>query len=95
LGKGILSIVDQLFWNLPFASPTQSHAVRKKAGISEEDWETKWKEMMSDHDLPQAREELASGWKVYLMGADALVQAGAVHPKPVSLLSEVVDDSDD
>ena len=41
LGKGILTLVDHLFWNLPFCSVKQSHAVRKKAGVSEEEWSTK------------------------------------------------------
>ena len=34
LGKGILTLVDHLFWNLPFCSVKQSQAVRrKKAGV--------------------------------------------------------------
>ena len=34
LGKGILALVDHLFWNLPssFCSVKKSRAVRKKAG---------------------------------------------------------------
>jgi len=66
LGKGILTLVDHLFWNLPFCSVKQSHAVRKKAGVSEEEWSTKWEEIVAEHDLPCAREQLASGWKEYL-----------------------------
>ena len=44
LGKGIL---DHLFWNLPFCSVKQSQAVRKKAGVTEEEWSTKWEEIVS------------------------------------------------
>ena len=32
LGMGIRTLVDHLFWNLPFCSVKQSHAVHKKAG---------------------------------------------------------------
>ena len=42
LGKGILTLVDHLFWNLPFCSVKQSQAVRKKAGVTEEERSTKW-----------------------------------------------------
>ena len=59
--KGILTQVDHLFWNLPFCSVKQSQAVRKKAGVTEEEWSTKWKEIVAEHDLPDAREQLASG----------------------------------
>ena len=65
LGKGILTLVDHLFWNLPFCSVKQSQVVRKKAasGVTEEEWSTKWEEFVAEHDLPGAREQLASGWK--------------------------------
>ena len=66
LGKGILTLVDHLFWNLPFCNVKQSHAVRKKAGVTEEEWSTKWEEIVAEHNLPGAREQLASGWKKYL-----------------------------
>ena len=32
LGKGILALVDHLFWNLPFCSVKKSRAVRKPNG---------------------------------------------------------------
>ena len=63
LGKGILTLVDHLFWNLPFCSVKQSQAVRKKAGVTEEERSTKWEEIVAENDLPGAREQLASGWK--------------------------------
>ena len=54
LGKGILTLVDHLFWNLPspFCSVKQSQAVRKKAGVTEEERSTKWEEIVAEHDLP-------------------------------------------
>ena len=44
-GKGILTLVDHL-------SVKQSQAVRKKAGVTEEEWSTKWEEIVAKHDLP-------------------------------------------
>ena len=81
LGKGILTLVDHLFWNLPFCSVKQSQAVRKKAGVTEEERSTKWEEIVAEHDLPGAREQLASGWKEYLgkRAREAARGAGAVR----------------
>ena len=93
LGKGILTLVDHLFWNLPFCSVKQwSQAVRKKAGVTEEERSTKWEEIVAEHDLPGAREQLASGWKEYLgkRAGEAARGAGAVRP---ACLSTVVLDT--
>ena len=92
LGKGILTLVYHLFWNLPFCRVKQSHAVRKKASVSEEEWSTKWEEIVVEHDLPGAREQLASGWKEYLgkRAGEAARGAGAVRP---ACLSTVVLDT--
>ena len=50
LGKGILTLVDHLFWNLPFCSVKQSQAVRKKANVTEdsEEWSTKWEQIVAE-----------------------------------------------
>jgi len=77
-------LVDHLFWNLPFCSVKQSQAVRKKAGVTEEEWSTKcqWEEIVAEHDLPGAHEQLASGWKDYLgmRAGEAAGGAGTVWP---------------
>ena len=92
LGKGLLTLVDHVFWNLPFANLKQSHTVRKKANVTEKEWADKWEEIVAEHDLPGAREQLASGWKEYLEshGAGQAVAAGV--PKPASLSTLVLDD---
>ena len=92
LGKGILTLVDHLFWNLPFCSVKQSQAVRKKAGVTEEERSTKWEEIVAEHDLPGAREQLASGWKEYLESHGAGQAGAAGVPKPASLSTLVLDD---
>ena len=92
LGKGLLTLVDHVFWNLPFANLKQSHTVRKKANVTEKEWADKWEEIVAEHDLPGAREQLASGWKEYLgkRAGEAARGAGAVRP---ACLSTVVLDT--
>ena len=58
LGKCIFTLVDHLFWNLPFCSVKQSHAVSKKSSMIEEEWSTKWEEIVRSTTCP----ELASSW---------------------------------
>jgi len=95
LGKGLLTLVDHVFWNLPFCSIKQSHNVRNKAGVTEEEWADKWQEIVSEHDLPGAREQLASGWKEYLEShRGGQVRAAGVQ-KPASLATLVLDDWED
>ena len=91
LGKCILTLVDHLFWNLPFCSVKQSHAVRKKAYLTEEEWSTKWEEIVAGHDLPGAREQLASRWKQYLIMRAGESACGAGAPKPANLATVVLD----
>ena len=92
LGKGLLTLVDHVFWNLPFANLKQSHTVRKKANVTEKEWADKWEEIVAEHDLPGAREQLASGWKEYLESHGAGQAAAAGVPKPASLSTLVLDD---
>ena len=62
--------------------------------MTEEEWSTKWEEIVVpvEHDLPGAREQLASGWKEYLgkRAGEAARGAGAVRP---ACLSTVVLDT--
>ena len=96
LGKGILTLVDHLFWNLPSCSEQQSQAVCKEAGVTEEERSTKWEEIVAEHDLPGAREQLASGWKAYLdmqAGGPARGAGAATQAILSSSLSTVVLDT--
>lgn len=92
LGKGFLTLGDQVFWNLPLSNIKQSHAVRNQAGVTWEEWAAKWEEIVAEHDLPGAREQLASGWKEYLElhGTGKAQPAGV--PRPASLAALVLED---
>jgi hypothetical protein len=71
LGHGFLHLVDHLFWNLPFASVKQGTAVREKFHVSEEDWDTRFQEITSEHDRDGARQELIEGWKSWIKAIKA------------------------
>jgi hypothetical protein len=83
-GKGFLYVVDNLFWNLPFASVKQSIAVREKFHITEEEWTEKWKYFTSEHDEDGAREQLISGWKSWVQNQQQKGpgEGGAATAKP-------------
>ena len=73
-GTGFLNLVDHYFWHLPFASMKQAHSVRQKANVPEEEWETRWGQIVAEHDTEGAREQLAEGWKAWL--AERVQKAG-------------------
>ena len=81
-----------IFLSPTLSNPTVTPTVRKKANVTEREWANKWEEIVAEHDLPGAREQLASGWKEYLEshGAGQAVAAGV--PKPASLSTLVLDD---
>ena len=83
-----------MFWNLPFSSITQSHTVRKKAGVTEEDWSAKQAEIQAEHELAGAREQLASGWKEYLEKYGTVQAQASREGRPDSLAADHVSDSD-
>lgn len=68
IGRGFLSLVDSVFWHLPFVSSKQAHAVREKTDppVTEEEWTQKFNLITSEHKLEGAREQLRAGWKDWL-----------------------------
>jgi len=76
------------------ATITQSSTVtvRKKAGLPKEEWAKKWQEIVTEHDLPGAREQLASGCKEYLEYHGAGQGRAAGITKPASLSTLVLED---
>ncbi len=65
-GDGFLQLVDHLFWNLPFTSSKQAHEVREKNNIPVEEWERKWDQIIREHSVAGARDQLLTGWKSWL-----------------------------
>jgi hypothetical protein len=73
IGMGFLTLVDSLFWHLPFVSSKQAHAVREKAqpSVTEEDWTQKFNSITAEHKEPGAREQLRAQWKEWLAARKA------------------------
>ena len=68
LGIGFLHLVDNIFWNLPFASVKQGISVREKNNISEEDWDHAFQAITAsaEHEKDGARQQLIDGWKTWI-----------------------------
>ena len=68
IGHGFLSLVDTLFWYLPFASSKQAHGIRERAvpAVTEENWAEMYATIIAEHKEEGAREQLAAGWKKWL-----------------------------
>ena len=60
IGHGFLSLVDTLFWYLPFASSKQAHGIREKAvpAVTEENWA----EMLQQSQQSTIRKGHAGSW---------------------------------
>ena len=82
IGKGFLNLVDHVFWHLPFSSVKQAHAVREKANppVSEEDWAARFEAITDEHKEEGAREQLAAGWKAWLVARNPAAAAAAAAP---------------
>lgn len=72
IGNGFLTLVDHIFWHLPFVSTKQAHSVREKANppVAEEHWVDKFDEITAEHTVEGARDQLAEGWKSWLAARD-------------------------
>ena len=80
-GKGILDLIDDVFWHLPFSSKNQAKIVRKDNNITEDMWDTRRKTIRDEHRQPNARDELSRLWKERIRariasGASAAAGAG-------------------
>jgi len=63
LGRGILDLIDDVFWHLPFSCVRQAKLVRQDNNLPEEAWQARRGLIRAEHRLPNAREELARLWK--------------------------------
>jgi hypothetical protein len=53
-GIGMLQMLDELFWNLPFAK--QATVVRENFNYPEADWQAKREELEEEHNADGARQ---------------------------------------
>jgi hypothetical protein len=86
----MLQMLDQVFWNLPFASAKQATVVRKKFNYPEADWQAKSKELEKEHNADGARDQLQAGWLQWLGGAAC--QTASAWVVLAILATPVIDD---
>ena len=89
-GIGMLQMLDQVFWNLPFASAKQATVVREKFNYPEADWQAKREELEKKHNADGARDQLRAGWLQWL--GEAVCQTASARVAPASLATPVIDD---
>ena len=72
IGRGFQTLIDSVFWYLPFVSSKHAHAVREHAHavrekadlpVNEEEWTKKFNLFAGEHKLEDVREQLRTGWK--------------------------------
>ena len=87
-GKGMLDLIDYVFWMLPFNSDRQAKRVRTDNNITDNVWNARRKFIMEDHRLPTARAELAQYWKQRLInkGGQPAPSAAAPGSAPASVV---------
>ena len=62
-GKGILDLIDDVFWHLPFSSKNQAKRVRQDNNITEDSWNARRSAIRAEHRQANARDELSRLWK--------------------------------
>jgi len=68
--------------------------VRQKANVTEEEWETRWNQIIGEHEAEGARVQLAEGWKAWLAerGQQSAGPEGAGGPVVSTEGPEILDD---
>ena len=65
-GKGLLDTLDDAFWMLPFSSKKQAQIVRQENDLTEDDWQRRRDQIMNEHRLDGARDQLRTQWKAWI-----------------------------
>ena len=65
-GEGLLDTLDDAFWMLPFSSKKQAQIVRQENDLTEDDWQRRRDQIMAEHRLDGARDQLRTQWKAWI-----------------------------
>jgi hypothetical protein len=52
------TLLDDVFWMLPFSSKKQAQIIRQENGNTEDTWQKRRDQIMAEHRFPAAREQL-------------------------------------
>ncbi len=67
IGACFHSLIDHLFWYLPFLSVKEGNAlIQELENVTEDDWNTTREELKDELKLPSARDNLINGWKAWI-----------------------------
>ena len=93
-GIGMLQVLVQVFWILPFASAKQATVVSEKSKFNypEADWQAKREELEKEHNADGARDQLRAGLLQWLGEAGSVCQTASARVAPASLATPVIDD---
>jgi hypothetical protein len=90
-GKGMLDTLDDLFWMLPFSSKKQAaQIIRQENGITEDTWQKRRDQIMAEHRLPAAREQLEQHWKAWI-AQDAFKARRAAATRANAAAAEILE----
>ena len=92
IGSGFQHVIDSYFWYLPFASVRQCKFVMENADIPEDEWTAKRAALAAEHSLPDAREQLADGFKNWLQTEMFKQRRTKAVPVPKSTQAVIHDD---
>jgi hypothetical protein len=93
-GKGLLDLLDDVFWMLPFSSVRQAKRIRTENNITEDVWNNRILAVAAEHRLPNARAELEQLWKERLISKGSAAAAGGASASQVADKVEYEAESD-
>ncbi len=90
-GAGFHSLIDCLFWYLPFSSVKEGNAlIQELENVTEDDWNTKREELKDELKLPRALYDLINGWKAWIAESGSSKSGAAPsNERPAWLKSQV------
>ena len=77
-GKGMLDTLEDAFWMLPFSSKKQAQILRQENDLTDDDWQQRRNQIMAEHRLDGARDQLRTQWKAWI-NQDAYKAAAKRH----------------
>ncbi len=93
-GKGLLDLLDDVFWMLPFSSVRQAKRVRTENSITEDVWNTCRAAVAADYRLPNASADLELLWKKRLISKGGAAAAEGASTSQVTEQVEYEAESD-
>jgi len=89
-GKGLLDTLDDAFWMLPFSGKKQSQIIRQENDLTKDDWQRRRDQIMAEHRLDGARDQLKTQWKACIKqdAVKAGSQAGQGAPAAQASIPE-------